>query len=46
MASVITCDDREEEVILIMRDIIGGIDSDESIPKVLESVELEGCLNT
>jgi len=46
MAPVIMCDDREEEVILIMCDVMSGIDSDESIPKALESVELEGCLNT
>jgi hypothetical protein len=46
MAPVIMCDDCEEEVILIMCDVMSGIDSDESIPEALESVELEGCLNT
>jgi hypothetical protein len=46
MAPVITCDDCEEKVILIMCDVISGLNSDESISKVLESVKLEGCLNT
>jgi len=45
MAPIIACDDREKEIVLIVHDVMGGIDPDESIPKVLERVALEGCLN-
>jgi len=44
-APMIVCDDHKKEIVLIVRDVIGSIDPDESIPEVLECVALEGCLN-
>ena len=44
MAPLITCDDCEKEVVLIVCDVMDGIDPNESIPEELECVELIGCL--
>ena len=45
MAPMIACDDYEKEIVLIVCDVMGSIDPDESIPEMLECVVLEGCLN-
>ena len=44
-APIIACNDREKEIVLIVCDVMGGIDPNESIPEVLECVVLEGYLN-
>ena len=45
MAPLIMRDNREEEEVLILCDIMGGINPDESMPEAPECVELEGCLD-
>jgi hypothetical protein len=46
MALLVPGNDYEEKEVLILSDIIGCINPDKPIAKVLECVHLEGSLNT